>query len=110
MNSPAAYTNGIASVAVGSYLAAVLYQGNGQKVFSMLKEEGPFIEWFFAFLTLYWLARNSSTSDIGKPLIFISFVALALIAFQKAPRNIFQRLHDFGRGNIGLYELLTGTE
>lgn len=108
MNNPSAFTNGIASVALGGYLAAVVYQGNTRELFTLVREELPFVEWMIAFLILYWFARTESTSDIGKPLITISFIALALIAFQRAPRNIFQRLKEYGDGDISLYELLTG--
>jgi hypothetical protein len=72
--------NGVASIAVGAYLLAVAVNGNSDKLFAALKEEGGYVQWFFAFLILLALAENENTKEVGRPLIAIAFAAMLITA------------------------------
>lgn len=72
--------NGVAAIGLGAYILAVVIGGNATRLFDLLKDEGGYVKWLIAFLILLAIAENENTKEIGRPLIVVAFVALAINA------------------------------
>lgn len=97
--------DGALAVAVGAYLAVVVYNRNSAALLALLKQELGFIEWFVAIIILWWLAtRSSAVGDVGKMLIFAAFLGLG-IKVVSTP-SLKTKLDDFANGKLSLFGLL----
>lgn len=97
--------DGAMAIAIGAYLAVVIYNRNSAALLALLKQELGFAEWFAAIIILWYVAtRSSAVGDVGKMLIFAAFLGLG-IKLVSTP-SIKTRLEDFAGGKTSLFGLL----
>ena len=81
--------NAYASLILAAYLIAVLAAKNEQTLTQYLKGESGFIRWAVALVVV--MAISEEMGDAGKLLIYMVFIAMAIVAVQKDP-NVFKNL------------------
>ncbi len=93
--------NGLTSIFVAGYIAAVVYNGNAQKLFNELKTETGYLEFAIALALIYYLVMNKYTGDITSMFVLAAAVAMTLkIMINLGDTTIFQ---EFAQGKRGLF-------
>lgn len=78
--SPFQSANGIIALAIGAYILVCVARGNGQALWTLIKNEGGFIKWGVAVSILWWLATRPELGDVGTGLITVTILGLAIRA------------------------------
>ena len=98
--------DGLAAVALASYLAAVVLKGNTNGFLKLALQETGFLEFLIAIFLLYQLGQVQALKPFTGPLITAAGVILIFRLISGADMSAF---NDFSAGKIGLFELVSRT-
>jgi hypothetical protein len=94
--------DGLAAVALGVYLAAVLLNGNLSAFLGEVKKEVGFLEFIVALFIVYQLTKVPAIRPVTIPLVG---AAGLIMAFRVINGSDGQAFNQFAQGRIGLFEL-----
>lgn len=96
--------NGASAIAIGAYLAAVVYQGNASAFINEAQTDWQYLEFLIAAIILVLIAQIPGMSDIVALFVAMAFIGLALQLATKT--GSLDSLKMFAKGEIGLFETI----
>lgn len=78
MGASLADYDGLAGIAIAVFVLAVVFHGNGGKLFALAKGEAGFLKWALALFIVRWLGASGVLGQMGPPLTLLVYVALAM--------------------------------
>ncbi len=96
--------NGASALAIGGYLAAVVYQGNVKPLISEMSGDYGYIEFLVAGVILKVIVDNPATHEVATLLIVAAVIA-ATLKFAAGSGNL-SALENFANGNASMLATL----
>lgn len=94
--------DGLAAVALGVFLAAIIIHGNLKPFLAEVTKETGFIEFIVAIFIIYEISKVEALEPVSTPLIAAAIIILVLRIISGTDSNAF---NDFSSGKINLFGL-----
>lgn len=94
--------DGLAAIALGVYLAAVLLNGNLGAFLNEIKKETGFLEFLVALFIVYELTKVPALKPFSVPIVGAAAIILAMRVVRGTDGQAFSQ---FAQGRIGLFDL-----